>query len=116
VPEGDVVVDGGEIHDHRWITPREILEQRDRGEVDLAPPTWVTLHDLAEHADVDSVLAFAEARRPLLRYVTHWCGVDRGAIAMWAGDAGYETSTPEVEGPRHRLWMVDGGWRLERTD
>ena len=54
--EGDVVVDGGEMDDHAWLHPTEVLARRDRGEVDLAPPTWVTLHDLAEHADVDAVL------------------------------------------------------------
>ncbi len=114
VPEGDVVVDGGEIHDHRWINPREVLAQRDRGEVDLAPPTWVTLHDLAEHDDVDAAIAFAAARRPLPTYRTRWKGVEGGAVALWQGDAGYEASDPALEGPRHRLWMVEGGWRLDR--
>ena len=60
--EGDVLVDGGEIHDHAWLAPREVLARRDRGEVDLAPPTWVTLHDLAELPDVDAALTAARAR------------------------------------------------------
>ena len=47
VPTGDVVVDGGEIVDHRWLAPSAVLEQRDRGEVELAPPTWMTLNDAA---------------------------------------------------------------------
>jgi 8-oxo-dGTP pyrophosphatase MutT (NUDIX family) len=113
--DGDVVTDGGEMDDHAWLHPTEVLARRDRGEVDLAPPTWVTLHDLAEHPDVDAVLAAARRRQPLPRYETRWSAVDGGAVALWAGDAGYERSDPDQRGPRHRLWMLDGGWRLERT-
>jgi 8-oxo-dGTP pyrophosphatase MutT (NUDIX family) len=113
--DGEVVTDGGEMDDHAWLHPTEVLARRDRGEVDLAPPTWVTLHDLAEHADVESVLAAAHQRRPLPRYETRWSAVDGGAVALWAGDAGYERSDPEQGGPRHRLWMLEGGWRLERS-
>ncbi len=112
--DGDVVVDGGEIHEHEWLGAREVLERRDRGEVDLAPPTWVTLHDLAEHDDVDLALAAASARSPIPRYETRWVNVDGGAVAMWQGDAGYEINQPDVEGRRHRLWMLEDGWRLER--
>lgn len=112
--EGDVLVDGGEIHDHAWLTPREVLDRRERGEVDLAPPTYVTLADLADHLTVDDALASAAERQPAPRYETRWGTVDGGAVAMWAGDAGYEASDPTAEGERHRLWMLPDGWRLER--
>jgi 8-oxo-dGTP pyrophosphatase MutT (NUDIX family) len=113
--EGEVIVDGGEIHDHEWLTAREVLDRRDRGEVDLAPPTWVTLHDLSEHESVDDALRSAGGRDPLPHYETRWVTIDGGAVAMWAGDGGYETSDPDQPGARHRLWMVQEGWRLERT-
>jgi 8-oxo-dGTP pyrophosphatase MutT (NUDIX family) len=113
--DGDVVVDGGEIHEHEWLPAREVLARRDRGEVDLAPPTWVTLHDLAEHYTVDEALAAARERAPIPHYETRWVTIDGGAVAMWEGDAGYATSDPEERGGRHRLWMVEEGWRLERT-
>ncbi len=111
--DGDVVVDGGEIHEHEWLAAREVLDRRDRGEVDLAPPTWVTLHDLALHDDVDAALQTAAARDPLPHYETRWAEVPGGAVAMWHGDSGYDASDPEAPGERHRLWMVDTGWRLE---
>ncbi|MFP5256712.1 MAG: NUDIX hydrolase [Acidimicrobiia bacterium] len=113
--DGDVLVDGGEIHDHAWLSPTEVLHRRDRGEVDLAPPTYVTLADLAEHTDVDAVLADAAARQPIPRYATRWAGVEGGAVALWEGDAGYEDEDPDAPGPRHRLWMLDDGWHLERS-
>jgi 8-oxo-dGTP pyrophosphatase MutT (NUDIX family) len=113
--EGEVVVDGGEIHEHEWLAAREVLARRDRGEVDLAPPTWVTLHDLAEHGTVDAALAAAAGRDPVPHYETRWVTVDGGAVAMWEGDGGYDTHDPDQPGDRHRLWMLEEGWRLERT-
>ena len=112
--DGEVVVDGVEIHEHEWLAAREVLDRRDRGEVDLAPPTWLTLHDLAEHDDVELALAAAATRRPLPRYETRWVEVDGGAVALWRGDSGYDTADPNLTGRRHRLWMVPTGWRLER--
>ncbi len=112
--DGEVVVDGGEIHEHEWLPAREVLDRRDRGEVDLAPPTWVTLHDLAQHTDVDTALHAAATRDPLPHYETRWAEVPGGAVAMWRGDSGYEAADPEQPGARHRLWMLESGWRLER--
>jgi 8-oxo-dGTP pyrophosphatase MutT (NUDIX family) len=111
---GDVIVDGGEIHEHEWLPASEVLARRDRGEVDLAPPTWITLHDLAQHGDVDGALRHAAARDPLPHYETRWAEVPGGAVAMWHGDGGYAAGDPEQGGQRHRLWMLESGWRLER--
>lgn len=115
--DGEIVVDGGEIHEHEWLAPRSVLARRDAGEVDLAPPTWVTLHDLSEHGTVDDALAAAAAQASLPHYVTHWVRLADGAgdVAMWFGDAGYESGDPAADGARHRLWMVPDGWRMERT-
>lgn len=113
--DGDVLVDGGEIHDHAWLSPVEVLARRDRGEVDLAPPTYVTLADLATTADVGAALALAAARHPVPRYETRWAEVEGGAVALWEGDAGYEASDPAAVGHRHRLWMRSSGWSYERT-
>ena len=112
--DGEVVVDGGEIHAHDWLAAREVLDRRDRGDVDLAPPTWLTLHDLAQHDDVESALQAAAKRDPLPHYETRWAEVPGGAVAMWHGDGGYAAADPAQPGGRHRLWMVEAGWRLER--
>ncbi len=113
--DGEVVVDGGEIHEHEWLAAREVLDRRDRGEVDLAPPTWVTLHDLAEHGTVDAALAASRQRDPVPHYETRWVSLEGGAVAMWSGDSGYDALDPERPGERHRLWMLADGWRLERS-
>lgn len=112
--DGDVVVDGHEIHDHAWLTPAEVLERRDRGEVVLAPPTFVTLSHLLRARDVDDAVHAARSRPPH-RYATRWATTGVGAVAMWQGDAGYEAEDPDAAGPRHRLWMGTDTWRFEQT-
>ncbi len=113
--DGDVIVDGGEIHDHAWLAPAEVLARRDRAEVDLAPPTYVTLAELAAFPTVDDVLAEAASRQPVPRYETRWAPTEGGMVAIWDGDAGYEANDPTAAGARHRLWMLESGWQFERS-
>lgn len=109
---GQVNIDHGEIHDDDWVRPVEMLRRRDAGEIQLVPPTIVTLHELAAHPDVDSVLAAASARQPF-RYATKIVGIDEGVVALWDGDAGYDSEDLSTPGPRHRLVMIDPEWRFE---
>jgi 8-oxo-dGTP pyrophosphatase MutT (NUDIX family) len=111
---GSVTVDGGEIHDHRWLGPDDAIARRDMGEIELAPPTWITLHHLRGFEDVAAVLADASRREPEF-FETHIARVGDGVAALWAGDAGYETLDGDAPGPRHRLWLLESGWRYERT-
>lgn len=113
-PTGAVVIDDGEIHEHRWLSPRAALDQRDAGEIELAPPTWVTLHTLTEAADTADALARAAAVEPLV-FVTHIATTADGLAALWSGDHAYETGEADVPGPRHRLVMTDTAWRYERS-
>jgi hypothetical protein len=108
-----VRVDGGEIHDHAWFLPADAIARRDAGEIDLAPPTWITLHRLARLAGVDAALADAREQQPL-RFETRVAPTDGGLVALWAGDTAYEGGTIDDPGPRHRLWMIKSGWRYER--
>jgi NUDIX domain. len=112
-PAGAVTIDDGEIHEHQWMAPSEAIAQRDRSEIELAPPTWVTLHTLARSATVADALAAAGATDPL-RFVTRIAFLEDRMMAMWAGDAGYESGDSETPGPRHRLVMSAGTWSYER--
>lgn len=110
----DVVVDGGEIGDHVWTTPAGALDRHAAGEVDLAPPTWVTLHTLAEAPT--PTLAVAQARRePIAFFSTRIMASGEVLVAAWADDAAYDSGDVDAPGPRHRLLMADGGaWTYER--
>lgn len=112
-PEGSVTIDGGEIHDHRWIAPAEAMRMRDLGEIELHPPTWITLEGLARYPDVDGAIEAMGSHEPQY-FATRLASVEGGGVALYDGDAGYATSDADVEGGRHRLWMLPDGWRYER--
>ncbi|HEU5083492.1 MAG TPA: NUDIX domain-containing protein [Acidimicrobiales bacterium] len=115
VGEGGVVtIDHGEIHDHEWVRPADMLRRRDAGEIQLVPPTFVTLHELAAHADVDEALAAARDRTPP-RYATRILPSEDGAalVALWEEDEAYEHGDLSRAGPRHRLVMAEPAWRFE---
>lgn len=103
-----VGVDGEEVDDHRWIPPAVALAMQERGEIELAPPTYVTLTQLARYGDVASAIAAADPRYFATK--VHFDGSVRHCV--WAGDVGYGDGDPAAEGARHRLVMDDvGGWR-----
>jgi 8-oxo-dGTP pyrophosphatase MutT (NUDIX family) len=113
--DGDVVVDGHEIHEHVWLSPTEVLDRRDRGELDLAPPTFVTLTDLAAAGSVDEIIELARARQPVPAYESKFAtGGGEHQVLLWEGDAGYDSGDAAVAGSRHRLWMRPDGWTYER--
>jgi len=115
VPGGvdDVVVDGGEIHEHEWMRPLDAITRRDAGEIELVPPTWVTLWQLARHQNAADAVAWAAAHPPE-EFRTKSIGRDPVTVA-WVGDAGYEAGDHSLDGSRHRLTMDPSGWVYERT-
>jgi 8-oxo-dGTP pyrophosphatase MutT (NUDIX family) len=109
-----VLVDGREIHEHGWLRPADALAQRDAGQIELAPPTWVTLWRLTPATTVDDAIGQAKASAPQ-RFETHMTTVDGVFVALFEGDAGYMDSDANRPGPRHRLLMLPDGWRFEQS-
>jgi 8-oxo-dGTP pyrophosphatase MutT (NUDIX family) len=114
-PDGSITVDGGEIHEHRWLGPAEAMALRNAGELELSPPTWITLEHLNRFTSTDEVLAAMRRAEPEY-FATRLAAVEGGAVALYHGDAGYESGDPDALGDRHRLWMLTGGWRYERDE
>jgi 8-oxo-dGTP pyrophosphatase MutT (NUDIX family) len=112
-PAGDVSIDGGEIHDHQWIAPRTAMQLRNTGEIELSPPTWITLEQLKDFTSVSTAIAALNDQEPEY-FATRIASVEGGGVALYHGDAGYETSDGAAVGGRHRLWMLESGWRYER--
>jgi 8-oxo-dGTP pyrophosphatase MutT (NUDIX family) len=110
--EGLVTIDGGEIHEHGWLRPLDAVAQHGSGQIELAPPTWVTLWSLSGAKSTEQALSIARARDPE-RFATHMADSDSGPVALWHGDAGYSDGNISRPGARHRLWMTRGGWRYE---
>jgi 8-oxo-dGTP pyrophosphatase MutT (NUDIX family) len=114
----DVIVDGGEIGDHLWTPPAVALERHRAGEIELVPPTWVTLQRLAEAgAAMDRAVAAVEAAAAgeIERYKTRVVIKDGVLVTVWDPDAGYARGELDAPGPRHRLSMDPAGWRYERS-
>ncbi|MYD42723.1 MAG: NUDIX hydrolase [Gammaproteobacteria bacterium] len=108
----DVQVDGGEIKEHAWINPRDALARHAQEEIDLAPPTWVTLYHLGKHETTRQILDHFSRIEPRY-YETHLAkSTDGTRIAMWAGDAGYESYDADATGPTHRLVMEPSGFKF----
>lgn len=108
-----VVIDGGEIEEHRWIRPQAALDRHAEGEIDLVPPTWVTLYQLSHFDSAAHALETLSAW-PVKVYETRIGKRGDGVrVAMWAGDAGYADWDANAAGPRHRLVMTRGGFTFE---
>jgi 8-oxo-dGTP pyrophosphatase MutT (NUDIX family) len=104
----DVRIDGHEIVDYRWMTPQAAIEEQ----MQMAPPTIVSLHELAEAG------SFAATRRTEYpRWVTRPTKSAAGVpVLLWHGDAGYDALDSEIVGPRNRLWYPAAGpWTYERS-
>ena len=109
----DVVVDHGEITDHQWVRPQDALARHAAGEIDIVPPTWVTLHHLSQAAPAGALLERL-ANGAVKVYQTRVGKTADGVrVAMWRGDAGYEPWDATVAGGRHRLVMAENGFVFE---
>ncbi|MGI9622025.1 MAG: NUDIX hydrolase [Acidimicrobiales bacterium] len=114
-PGETVRVDQGEITGHAWLTPAAALERAHERRIELLAPTWVSLHDLSEFADVEAALNATRTHGPK-RFATRIISTPEGPAAAWKPDAGYATGDHSAEGSRHRLVMGPGRWRLERSE
>jgi 8-oxo-dGTP pyrophosphatase MutT (NUDIX family) len=118
LPEGlaDVVVDGGEIGDHVWTTAADAMARHAAGEVELAPPTWISLWWLEQHATTEAAVAAARSQPSIAKHFTHVHVVDGVLITVWEPDAGYDSGDLDAPGPRNRLHMPNGtAWTYERA-
>src|SRR5262249_15172888 len=80
--EEAVQIAGSEIHAHRWSRPHDALAAHRSGEIDLPPPTWVTLHWLSAYAAVEAVLEAAR-HRPLEVFEPRIYFAAQGACSLY---------------------------------
>jgi len=107
--DGEVVIDGGEIHDSRWIGVRDAIGAHESGELGMLPPTYITLCDLARYENLEQMSAGERDRIP--DEVFPVFGEAAGAmVVMFRGDAGYEQGDGSVSGAHHRAIFDGSKW------
>ncbi|HKU43983.1 MAG TPA: NUDIX hydrolase [Polyangiales bacterium] len=112
-PHGEVKLDASESQGFAWLTPSAALMQRARGEIELPPPTFVTLSVLSAARSLsEAMLALGTET---VHFIPQPIELADGFVYLYAGDAGYEARDPAREGARHRLWALREGWRYERV-
>jgi 8-oxo-dGTP pyrophosphatase MutT (NUDIX family) len=115
-PQGEVTVDGGEIHEHHWIRPEEAMARRDAGQIELLPPTWITLHQVGAYPTTAAALAALWGSQPRL-YVTRLVTGDDGLrTAVWDPDPAFATGDLRLRGPRNRLELRRERWTYLLSD
>jgi 8-oxo-dGTP pyrophosphatase MutT (NUDIX family) len=115
VAGGEAVADGVESDKLHWFTPAEAFAARDAGEIELAPPQYVTLVWLRDHNSVERALAAARAG-DAIDFTPRFHFVEGGgAVCVYREDVAYDdVAQLDAAGPRHRLNLRDGGWEYVR--
>ncbi len=108
----EVVIDGSEIHDHRWLTVSDALAEHRSGDLAILPPTWITLMNVGRYLSVADFID-GERDRPVPQVLPVLCSHEGTMVALYRGDAGYDAADPDVPGARHRARWSSDGWDYE---
>jgi len=104
----DVVVDGGEIAEHRWVEPAAVLAEQAAGELRMMPPTFVSLLEIDRYENCAELHRGIAGSEPF-HFTPKVAGAGGTLCFLYAGDAGFEAGDATLRGVRHRCIMrVDG--------
>ncbi len=110
--------DGIESDAVRWMTPELVLAERAAGNIEIAPPQFVSMLHLARFDDVDAAMATLSIEDPIDFQPNFHFFESGGAAAIYHGDVAFENlELVEAPGPRHRLTMAKGqSWIYEKDE
>ena len=117
VTGGIEAADGTETDSLRWFRPADALAERDAGEIELAPPQWVTLHWLLDHESVDAAITAATLEEAV-DYTPRFHFIEgEGAVCVYKGDIAYDDlGRIDEPGPRNRLNLRKTAWEYEKSE
>ncbi len=103
----DALHDDGETVASKWMRPGDAYDAAVRGDLPMAPPTWWTLHELAQYDTIDAVIA-ASTDRPM-RPIEPIAKVDTGEFELvLPGDPDHPE--PAISGLPGRVVFSQGRW------
>lgn len=108
----DVSIDGGEIVAYRWVNAKRAVALHRAGELDMMPPTFITLSELATCDSVRDVEAMYRDR-PVIEILPKFVATTNGPVALYPHDSGYASGNPDALGKRHRSFRAADGWHYE---
>ena len=108
--QGDVTVDDGEIREFEWHTVEAAISGCQAGEINLAGPTYVSLLGLVEHGSVEEALADVQSKPDQVFLPRIVKSADQ-TFSVYEGDVAYESGDLSTAGPRHRMQMLEKGYR-----
>ena len=111
-PEAPVKIDHGEIHDFRWVCPKEFLAQIPSPDIMIMPPTYVSLYYLTQHSTIKSVME-SLAQEEAEIFETRFKKTEAGFVTFWEGDASYDSEDMTALGPRRRLVCGRQEWEYQ---
>ena len=113
VTDQSISIDGGEIHEFKWVCPRETVKAAPDPQTLIMPPTFVSLHQLSIYGSVDDALKGVGERDNDL-FETRFDRTEAGFVTYWQDDAAYAKGDLSAPGPRHRLEAFSEGWQYLR--
>jgi 8-oxo-dGTP pyrophosphatase MutT (NUDIX family) len=96
----------------RWITAEDAIAAYYAGEIELAPPTLITLEQLRRCGELDAIQAWGRApvTAPIMPALTQ---IEDEPTLILPGDPLAEPGTPpDAALPATRMILRDGRWRL----
>jgi 8-oxo-dGTP pyrophosphatase MutT (NUDIX family) len=105
----EVVIDGGEIHDSQWMDVSDAVVAHEAGDLNMLPPTYITLRNLARYETVAAMEA-VERTSSVPEVFPVFAQEGEQLIVMFRGDAGYEAADGGLAGPRHRAILKQQTW------
>lgn len=111
----EVVIDGSEIHDSRWLTVQEAVAEHEAGDLNMLPPTYFTLLGLCDYESVAQMIS-TERHSPVPEVFPIFASDGDQVMVMFRGDAGYDSADGALPGPRHRAVLQDKCWQYQYLD
>lgn len=105
-----VNVDGIEMSASIWININDALDKHNKGELNLLPPTLISLERLKSFFTVDAALHYYKDAVPIL-FEPKIKTIDNQLVMLYAEDAEYEASNIADISLKHRCLKTADGWK-----